>query len=206
MWITAWVSVWNSIMRSIWSYGQFREIDNSWSRSRCLENPPGNFSGQRIHDILPLSQYNKLSHSCSSYSVFGVMADEDMVVLNSTRGYGKQTSADEDSTGTRVAHFTWDDIEQQTGLTINTLIIDCEGCLFDIIATYKHKFKQIQKIIIENDENSGEDTFSGHIFSTLFYPSCGERCQAANTFLQSEGFQLVRQVHSLHYHFIFTRE
>ena len=129
------------------------------------------------------------------------MSDEDMVVLNYTQHYGKRTSPDQEAEGMKVAHFTWDDIEQHTGLTINTLIIDCEGCLFPMIEMYKHKFKQIQKIIVENDENYDEG-----LLDLLFFNGCGEKCQAANEFFKSEGFDEKLSVAGLHYHYVFTKQ
>merc|ERR1712013_737423 len=99
-------------------------------------------------DVWAMHQYNKLSHSCTSYSVFGVLGEEDMTVLRDTQGYGKRTSAGDDAEGVTVKHFTWDEVEQETGLTFNTLIIDCEGCIVNIIDTYRHKFRQVKKIIL----------------------------------------------------------
>ena len=149
-------------------------------------------------------QYNKLTHTCSSYSVFGVMADKDLVVLNSTQGYAKRTSTDGSAEGQKVAHFTWDDIEEQTGLVINTLVIDCEGCLLSLIEMFKHKFKQINKIIVENDENL-EEGLLDHL--SFFFNGCGEECQSANNFFLSEGFHEKLVVKTgLHYHYVFTKD
>jgi len=154
-------------------------------------------------DVWKIHQYNKLMHNCRSHSVFGVMAEEDLVVLSNTTGYAKRTAevdANNNNEGERVAHFTWDDIEKETGLTITTLIVDCEGCLFSLIETYKHKFSQINKIILENDENPEEG-----FLDLLYYNSCGEKCQNVNTFLESQGFREERVLKSLHYHYVFIR-
>ena len=82
----------------------------------------------------------------------------------------------ETAKATHVAHFTWDDIERQTGLKITTIIFDCEGCMFPILNTYRHKFSQIQKVIIENDNHQG--------------PNCDSECQEANRFFEDSGFVL----------------
>ena len=142
-------------------------------------------------------------HNCRSHSVFGVMAEEDLVVLSNTTGYAKRTAEVDNNNnleGEKVAHFTWDDIEKETGLRITTLIVDCEGCLFSLIETYKHKFSQINKIILENDENPEEG-----FLDLLYYNSCGEKCQNVNTFLESQGFREERVLKSLHYHYVFIR-
>ena len=148
-------------------------------------------------------QYNKLTHNCSSYSIFGVLSDTDLVVLDSTQGYAKRTSSSSDNVkeeGIKVAHYTWDDIEEQTGLRINTLIIDCEGCLFDLIDKYGHKFDQIKTVILENDEN-----FNEGILDLLYFNGCGEKCQKVNKFLKSKGFKEQLVIKSLHYHYVFTK-
>jgi len=152
-------------------------------------------------DTWDIHQYNKLSHSCSSYSVCGVLGEEDMVVLNTTQHYAKRTSADPEAEGVTVKHFTWDDIEAETGLTINTLVIDCEGCLFDLIDTYKHKFKQVNKIILENDEN-----FEEGFLDLVFFNGCGDKCQQVNSFFKSEGFQEKLVIKGLHYHYVFMKD
>ena len=150
---------------------------------------------------MTIFQYNKLSHSCTSYSVFGVLGEEDMTVLRDTQGYGKRTSAGDDAEGVTVKHFTWDEVEQETGLTFNTLIIDCEGCIVNIIDTYRHKFRQVKKIILENDEN-----FKEGLSDVLFFNSCGEQCQAVNSFFKSEGFHEKLVVKGHHYHYVFAKD
>jgi hypothetical protein len=124
-----------------------------WGSVGVQWGPVGGLIACSAHMFLNLLyfcvQCNKLTDACSSYS--GVMADQDLVVLNSTQGYARRTSTDGNAEGQKVAHFTWDDIEEQTGLVINTLVIDCEGCLLSLIEMFKHKSKQIKKIILEND-------------------------------------------------------
>ena len=122
-------------------------------------------------------------------------------MLRDTQGYGKRTSAGDDAEGVTVKHFTWDEVEQETGLTFNTLIIDCEGCIVNIIDTYRHKFRQVKKIILENDEN-----FKEGLSDVLFFNSCGEQCQAVNSFFKSEGFHEKLVVKGHHYHYVFVKD
>jgi len=152
-------------------------------------------------DVWAMHQYNKLSHSCSSYSVFGVLGEDDLIVLNNTEHYAKRTSADPEAEGVTVTHFTWDDIEEETGLAINTLVVDCEGCLFQLVDTYKEKFKQVNKIIVENDEN-----FEEGFLDLVFFNGCGEKCQAVNNFFKSEGFTEKLVIKGLHYHYVFVKD
>jgi len=127
-------------------------------------------------------QYNLATHSCNAHLVLGVMGEKDLVLvdeeqfINMPLGYAKITSEDKSAKGTHVKHFSWDAIERQTGLKINTIIFDCEGCMFPILKAYRHKFKQIKKVIIENDNHQG--------------PNCDYECQEANTFYEKSGFRL----------------
>ena len=126
--------------------------------------------------------YNMDTHSCSGHQIFGVLGEKDLTLIEENMlikmplGYAKMTSEDEAVPGVRVAHFTWNEVEQKTGLKITSIIFDCEGCMFPIIAAYGHKFSQIQKVIIENDNHQG--------------PNCDEECQDANTFFLNSGFVL----------------
>ena len=138
-----------------------------------------------VWDIL---QFNLETHRCKAFKVLGVLGEKDMVMMEETKmtkamnlmnlplGYARMTSSDLSMSGTRVTHFTWDDIEQETGLLINAIIFDCEGCMFDILKSYGHKLGQVKKIIIENDNHLG--------------PNCDEECQQGNTLLEQSGFVL----------------
>ena len=133
--------------------------------------------------------------------MFGVLGEDDLIVLNNTEHYAKRTSADPEAEGVTVTHFTWDDIEEETGLAINTLVVDCEGCLFQLVDTYKEKFKQVNKIIVENDEN-----FEEGFLDLVFFNGCGEKCQAVNNFFKSEGFTEKLVIKGLHYHYVFVKD
>ena len=40
-------------------------------------------------------------------------------------------------------------LEAETGLRVNTVILDCEGCWVDLVSTYKDKFRSsVDKIIL----------------------------------------------------------
>ena len=46
-------------------------------------------------------------------------------------GYNKKTInyvKDSDRTFVKLRHFTWDDIEDEVGRVMDTVIMDCEGC------------------------------------------------------------------------------
>ena len=59
----------------------------------------------------------------------------------------------------RVKHFTWAQAEEMTGLSVNTVILDCEGCYVDFLADNFERFRdQLDKIILENDHNNVTQT------------------------------------------------
>ena len=122
------------------------------------------------------------------------------MVLKSTSWYGKRTHPDLGAEGTRVAHFSWDKVEEETGILIDTLVIDCEGCLYDIIDKYKDKFSQIKKIFIENDEEERG------AWSFLYSSTCGENCQAVLHFLESNGFVEKKRINGINFHFVFIKD
>ena len=64
-----------------------------------------------------------------------------MVFTKGYYGYQTKTSSDPDANGIRVNHFTWDQVEKSTRLTVDTVIFDCEGCWCDIVAKNKDKFR-----------------------------------------------------------------
>ena len=139
-------------------------------------------------------QYNKLTHSCSGYSVLGVLGQVDQTVLANTTGQGRATTEEEGEQGVRVAHFSWDQVERETGLTINTIIFDCEGCMFPILSQYGHKFRQIDKVVIENDKTAGWE--------------CDQECEDANKWLEEQGMVMSNTFigASMHKYFVFRRE
>ena len=57
-------------------------------------------------------------------------------------GYLTETLDDPGAVGPRVLHFTWGQVESNTGLSVDTVIFDCEGCWWDVVKTYKDQFRQ----------------------------------------------------------------
>ena len=50
--------------------------------------------------------------------MLGVVGHVDQVVLANTTGQGRATTEDQGEQGVRVAHFSWDQVERETGLTV----------------------------------------------------------------------------------------
>ena len=132
--------------------------------------------------------------------MFGVLGEQDQVVLRSSSWYGKRAVQDLGAEGIRVKHFSWDQVEKGTGLVFDTLVIDCEGCLYGIIEKYREKFSQIKKIFIENDEEERG------MWSFLFSSSCAENCLAVLQFLNSNGFVEKKRINGINFHFVFIKE
>ena len=175
------------------------EIGARYGSVSCAVSIAQNNSGRLITveadpDVWAIHQYNKLENRCAGFSVFGVLGSQDQTVLSNTSSYGKATTLEKNARGVKVSHFTWDEIEKATGLKINTIIFDCEGCIFPIMTLYKHKFSQIEKVIIENDKTAGWE--------------CEEDCQAVNQWLEGQGMVMTHTFIgiSMHQHFVFKRD
>ena len=81
--------------------------------------------------------------------------DEEKMGEDEKKSYNKRAKKVEDREMVRIRHFTWDYVEQETRLRVNTVIIDCEGCWVEFIDTYEDKFRnQIEKIVLENDHDN----------------------------------------------------
>ena len=92
--------------------------------------------------------FNKVAHNCAAWSILGVLGQEDLTVLVETKSYYTQTSEDIGAKGVKVKHFTWNDLELETGLKVDTLILDCEGCWVSFVKQNKDKFRNVNKIIL----------------------------------------------------------
>jgi len=170
------------------------------SLAAALGNSGDLVSVEADPDVWGVLQYNLGTHSCRSHLVLGVMGEHDHVVLSSSSWYGKRTDPDLRTDGVRVTHFSWNIIEENTGIVFDTLVIDCEGCLYNIINTYKDKFSQIKKIFIENDEEERG------AWSFLFSSTCGENCTAVLHFLELNGFIQQRKINGINFHFVFVKD
>merc|ERR1719421_1152857 len=76
-------------------------------------------------------------------------------------GYGGRSAVGnlDANHGTTVPTFTFDEIEKASGLKIDTLLIDCEGCAQDMMDQLGPKIQdQIKLVLIEADmPDSGGD-------------------------------------------------
>jgi len=174
------------------------EIGSRYASTTCEVAVMQNNSGAVIavepdHRVWAAAEFNKLSHNCCGWSVFGVVGEKDVqmevtdeddeeeldyennledwkkyINKNKNKGYNKQTIDMNDGRKqspenmVTIKHFSWNQIEDVTGLKINTVILDCEGCWTEFVELYKAKFKhQVDKIILENDNPSEEATREG---------------------------------------------
>ena len=62
--------------------------------------------------------------------------------------YNTKTVADPRAKGVEVGHFTWEKVERVTGLKVDTVILDCEGCWIDFVRDNLEKFRNVNKIIL----------------------------------------------------------
>ena len=125
------------------------ELGGRYGSTTCAVAVEQNNSGALIvvepdPSVWAIHEFNKLTHNCASWSLFGVLGGEDMMVLTDTEsgGYNTRTSSDKGALGVRVQHFTWDQMERFTGLKVDTVILDCEGCWIDLVKENLEKFRE----------------------------------------------------------------
>lgn len=142
------------------------ELGGRYGSTSCMLAAQQNNSGALIvvepdPKVWAIHEFNKLTHNCASWSVFGVLGGEDVTVLADTEFYNTRTSGDKDAKGITVGHFSWDLVEKMTGLKVDTVILDCEGCWIDVVKENLEKFRSVDKVILENDNVNSEKTVEG---------------------------------------------
>ena len=129
------------------------EVGGRYGGTSCAVAIQQNNSGKLIVVepdplVWAIHEFNMLTHNCASFSVFGVLGDQDLTVLANSESYNTKTSNDKEAQGVRVKHFTWDEVEKNTGMVVDTVIMDCEGCWTDLVKNNLEKFKNVKKVIL----------------------------------------------------------
>ena len=107
------------------------ELGGRYGSTSCMLAAQQNNSGALIvvepdPKVWAIHEFNKLTHNCASWSVYGVLGGEDVTVLADTEFYNTRTSGDKYAKGVMVGHLTWDMVEKMTGLKVVAVILDCE--------------------------------------------------------------------------------
>ena len=95
---------------------------------------------------------NLASHRCNAHAVLGSVGDEPLVLRTDkpTNGYDLGSRSARAGEQTRVAHFTLRAIERRIGRRFDAAIIDCEGCVDDVLGQ-RGLLAQLRLVIIEED-------------------------------------------------------
>jgi len=125
-------------------------------------------------------QTNLASNNCHAHVLQGVVASTPSFMPAGNTFYNAQSS--KQPIGVQVPIFKFDDIESALGLKVDTLLIDCEGCLPDLMEQIGPKLDhQIDLILLEADMPTGA-------------PDCQGKCVDYSkfiTFLIQHGFTMV---------------
>lgn len=94
---------------------------------------------------------NLKSHNCHARVMRGVLGSRPMAISGS--GYGERTVDGANSTAAKkVPNFEWDAVEKASGMKFDTLVMDCEGCLEQVMDQIGPKLKsQINTFVLEGD-------------------------------------------------------
>lgn len=79
---------------------------------------------ERVHDIL---EANLRANECAATVVPGVIGSAPMKVIGG--GYGGRTVPDAHAPLARKSAWTLDELQRETGLVFDALLVDCEGCM-----------------------------------------------------------------------------
>jgi len=97
---------------------------------------------------------NVKTHQCHAHVLRGAVSSKPLFMLGS--GYGGRSSLDTKndmaSHANKEPTFTFDEVEQASGLKFDTLLIDCEGCAQDMMDQIGPKIEsQIKLVLLEAD-------------------------------------------------------
>ena len=162
-------ATWEAVRRVVTRGDTVLEIGARYATTSCQVAAAQNNSGRLISVepdpvVWAAAEFNKLTHNCAGYSLLGILGPRDVWVEEGSAGllgYNRRpvAGAGQGPGMVRVRHYTWSQAEEMTGLSVNTLILDCEGCYVDFLAENFERFRdQLDKIILENDHNNVTQT------------------------------------------------
>lgn len=95
---------------------------------------------------------NIKQHNCNVHFVKGVVGDHGVRISSRlSRVYGTQTVETTNLTEQVGNVYSIAEIESSIGKEVDTLLIDCEGCVDRILNHFRHKMYNIKMIIMEAD-------------------------------------------------------
>lgn len=114
-----------------------------------LENPRSHVVLEPDKLVIPSLEKNRKSHK-SKFTIYnGIISEKKMKLENV--GYAARTIDADDNDSNIVQSWALKDIMDETGLSFNTLVADCEGCLCEFVENNSKYIKNYKLIIFEQD-------------------------------------------------------
>ena len=144
--------------------------------------------------VWPFWQGNMESHHCRANLVKGVVGNKDHGGVKQdtygTRAYRDLGNTDlggaKWGTYLNVSATPWQEVELQFGVKIDTLLIDCEGCVLSFLDENPGLLEQVNTILLEGD--MGE--YKGYHSPAVCQPDCVQY-DGLIASLESSGFRVV---------------
>jgi FkbM family methyltransferase len=103
----------------------------------------------RVWDAL---DKNRLRNKCSFHTVKGFISNRPLGLTSMDRGRGYGTTAVSDPKSD-IPHHTLAEIAEETQLTFNVLVADCEGYLGEFLQDNPELYKTLRLVIFEADHS-----------------------------------------------------
>lgn len=130
------------------------ELGARWGTTSCFLSMFQNNSG-RLVSVEPQPEAfsalvsNRETHHCNFYALRGLIGETPLRFH--ADNYGSRTSSDGE--GALVSNVRFEEIEAFVGFQFDTLLIDCEGCIQDLLPLEEHQplLQNIALILMEED-------------------------------------------------------
>lgn len=102
-------------------------------------------------------QGNLESNNCHAHLLRGVVASVPQYISTTDSRYGTQTrNTGSKKKDVKVPNFSFEEIEHVLGMTFDTMLIDCEGCIQNIMDVLRPKIQRdINLLLLEADYPAG---------------------------------------------------
>lgn len=102
---------------------------------------------------------NLASHNCRAHVVKGIVGNtrHEAVVREDSYASRLPEAAGEPPEGAAVAATPWQEVERKFGVKIDTLLIDCEGCVEYFLKENPGLLDQVKLVLLEGDMGNYRD-------------------------------------------------
>lgn len=125
--------------------------------NKIINNPFNQVSVEPDERVWEALEYNKKNNNCSFNIFKGAISEKRKKLdnINETDGYGATSvninNYEEFDSENEINIISFCNLEKKFALKFNVLVVDCEGCLGELLNDNLHIYKQINLIFFEKD-------------------------------------------------------